>query len=217
MRHTHATHGLERGVELTTVRDHLRHSSVSTTSGRRVTAQRQGKAPKYLDAQAWLREFAKAVQNLARNDRLTRQVLRAKLCEIADATLAQAKVSMAALARAWLVEHPNQARAILAKLVELPLQSNGEHPVTAALDVLRGLYAGSSRELPPVAHIDLGRRWREAIRTRVAIQCPQTFALLVSKYETASGILPFRLAIIRSARLVMSRLLSEFGSPCRPI
>lgn len=110
-----------------------------------------------------MREFAKAVQELARNDQLTRQVLRAKLVETADATLAQAKVSMAALARAWLIEHPNQARAILAKLVELPLASDGEHPVTAALNVLRGLYAGSSRELPPVAHIDLGRHWREAI------------------------------------------------------
>lgn len=32
MRHTHATHALERGVELTTVRDNLRHASVSTTS-----------------------------------------------------------------------------------------------------------------------------------------------------------------------------------------
>jgi site-specific recombinase XerD len=32
MRHTHATHALERGVELTTVRDNLRHASLSTTS-----------------------------------------------------------------------------------------------------------------------------------------------------------------------------------------
>ncbi|WP_426398989.1 phage integrase family protein [Ralstonia sp. R-29] len=32
MRHTHATHALERGVELTIVRDNLRHASVSTTS-----------------------------------------------------------------------------------------------------------------------------------------------------------------------------------------
>lgn len=32
MRHTHATHALERGVDLTTVRDHLRHASLSTTS-----------------------------------------------------------------------------------------------------------------------------------------------------------------------------------------
>ena len=32
MRHTHATHGLERGTELTTVRDNLRHASISTTS-----------------------------------------------------------------------------------------------------------------------------------------------------------------------------------------
>lgn len=32
MRHTHATHALARGAELTTVRDNLRHTSLSTTS-----------------------------------------------------------------------------------------------------------------------------------------------------------------------------------------
>lgn len=32
MRHTHATHALARGAELTTLRDNLRHASVSTTS-----------------------------------------------------------------------------------------------------------------------------------------------------------------------------------------
>lgn len=32
MRHTHATHALERGVELTVVRDNLRHASIATTS-----------------------------------------------------------------------------------------------------------------------------------------------------------------------------------------
>ena len=32
MRHTHATHALSRGVDLTTVRDNLRHASLSTTS-----------------------------------------------------------------------------------------------------------------------------------------------------------------------------------------
>ena len=32
MRHTHATHALERGAELTSVRDNLRHASISTTS-----------------------------------------------------------------------------------------------------------------------------------------------------------------------------------------
>jgi hypothetical protein len=32
MRHTHATHALGRGAELTSVRDNLRHASVSTTS-----------------------------------------------------------------------------------------------------------------------------------------------------------------------------------------
>ena len=32
MRHTHATHGLARGAELTSVRDNFRHASISTTS-----------------------------------------------------------------------------------------------------------------------------------------------------------------------------------------
>jgi len=31
-RHTHATHALQRGADLTTVRDNLRHASLSTTS-----------------------------------------------------------------------------------------------------------------------------------------------------------------------------------------
>ncbi|WP_425497458.1 tyrosine-type recombinase/integrase [Paraburkholderia fynbosensis] len=31
-RHTHATQALGRGAELTTIRDNLRHASVSTTS-----------------------------------------------------------------------------------------------------------------------------------------------------------------------------------------
>jgi site-specific recombinase XerD len=32
MRHTHASHALARGAELTSVRDNLRHASVATTS-----------------------------------------------------------------------------------------------------------------------------------------------------------------------------------------
>jgi site-specific recombinase XerD len=32
MRHSHASHALARGAELTSVRDNLRHSSISTTS-----------------------------------------------------------------------------------------------------------------------------------------------------------------------------------------
>jgi len=32
LRHTHASHALARGAELTTVRDNLRHASISTTS-----------------------------------------------------------------------------------------------------------------------------------------------------------------------------------------
>jgi site-specific recombinase XerD len=41
MRHTHATHALARGAALTTVRDNLRHASVSTTSVYLHTDQRR--------------------------------------------------------------------------------------------------------------------------------------------------------------------------------
>jgi site-specific recombinase XerD len=41
MRHTHATHALARGAALTTVRDNLRHASVSTTSGYLHTDRKQ--------------------------------------------------------------------------------------------------------------------------------------------------------------------------------
>lgn len=99
-------------------------------------------AAKVADAQAKLREFATAVRKLAGDDKLTRQVLREKLRAMADATLAQGKISRAALVRAWLVERPQQARAVLAKLIELLLASDGDHPVTAALEMLRGVYAG---------------------------------------------------------------------------
>ena len=52
---------------------------------------------------------------------------------------------------------------VLAKLIELPLASDGDHPVTTALEMLRSVYAGRGRELPPAAHIDLGSRWCELI------------------------------------------------------
>jgi integrase len=41
MRHTHATHALARGAALTTVRDNLRHASVSTTSAYLHTDRKQ--------------------------------------------------------------------------------------------------------------------------------------------------------------------------------
>lgn len=128
-------------------------------------ASKAGKqtAPKYVDAQTRLREFAQAVRELAGDDELSREELAAQLCALADAALLDAQVSRAALARGWLIEHPRQARSILVKLLGLPLASDGEHPVMAALEVLRGRYAAKSQLLPPVPQIDLGRRWREAI------------------------------------------------------
>jgi TnpA family transposase len=120
-------------------------------------------APKYADVQKRLREFALAVRGLATNQKLTYKQLRAQLCTMADDTLQQANVSRAALARSWLIGHTRQARTVLTKLLTLPLAAEGDHPVIKALGILRELYAGKATELPPVAGIDLGRRWRDAI------------------------------------------------------
>jgi len=75
-------------------------------------------APKVADSQARLREFAQAVRGLATDTKLTNKELKTQLCTMADATLQEAKVSRAALARAWLVDHPQQARAVLGKLLK---------------------------------------------------------------------------------------------------
>jgi len=119
--------------------------------------------PKHADAQKRLREFASTVRMLATDANLTHKHLKTRLCEMADTTLAQTQVSRAALARGWLIAHPQQARVVLGQLLKLSLASDGDHPVIEALKVLRDVYASPTRELPPVARIELGRRWRDAI------------------------------------------------------
>ena len=120
-------------------------------------------APDFKNAHGQLRDFAKEVRALAIDATLTHEELSAKLIELADHALQQAKVSRAALARAYLIEHPRQARAILARLVLLPFGSTDGHPVAQALDVLRRLYGEKTNRLPREQRIDFGRAWREMI------------------------------------------------------
>lgn len=128
-------------------------------------ANKAGKdtAPRAIDAQARLRELAKAVRALAADEALSLEELRARLIAAAEKSTQEGAISMAALARAWLIEHSRQARAVLAQLCEVPIESDGAHPVTSALAVLKEVYAAKARVLPGDVAIDLGRRWREAI------------------------------------------------------
>ena len=122
-------------------------------------------APKYADAQKRLRELAQAMRALAADTLLTHAELRSQLNALADTTLQDVKMSRAALGRAWLIEHPHQARAVLASLLTLPLAADGDHLVIDALNMLRALYAVKCRELPLHVTVDFGRHWREALAT----------------------------------------------------
>lgn len=126
--------------------------------------------PQYVDAQTKLREFAQAVRTLATDDDLSHQELKDQLCLLADAALVQAKVNRAALARSYLIDKPMQARAILAKVISLPFEADGDHPVIEALALLRKIYANKPPRLPPDAQrINLGSRWK----TSIAVEDPK--------------------------------------------
>lgn len=120
-------------------------------------------APRYSDAQKRLREFAEAVRDLAADVGLQDGALRTRLHALADSTLKDVRMSRAAMGRAWLIEHPHQARAMLANLLTLSFETDSAHPVLEALAVLRAIYASKSRELPTDVQIDFGRRWKDAL------------------------------------------------------
>ena len=120
-------------------------------------------APSYPDAKERLQELAQAVRDLAADKALSDNALRARLDALAESTLKDVRMSRAAMGRAWLIEHPQQARAILAKLLTLPLEAEGAHVVLNAFDVLRIIYASRSRELPTDVQVDFGRRWKDAL------------------------------------------------------
>jgi hypothetical protein len=76
-------------------------------------------APSYPDAKKRLQELAQAVRDLAADKALSDNALRVRLDALAESTLKDVRMSRAAMGRAWLIEHPQQARAILAKLLTL--------------------------------------------------------------------------------------------------
>lgn len=119
-------------------------------------------SPSFAEAHANLIEFAKTVQTLVNDTDLKDDALRAKLRDLIDATLASKKLSKAARGRTYLINHPRQARAVLAHLVRLPLQAQGQHPVIDALAVLRPLYIAKSNLLLKIPTVHLGNRWQDA-------------------------------------------------------
>lgn len=119
--------------------------------------------PSYADAQAKLQNFAQSVRKLAKEDELSHADLKSKLVELATAALTDPKISRSALARTYLIDHPAQSRALLGRLLTLPLAAQGDHPVIQALEVLRNTYASRATSLVTIPTIKLGNRWQKVI------------------------------------------------------
>jgi hypothetical protein len=111
--------------------------------------------PSYADANAKLREFALSVGKLAKDEDLSHADLKSKLVEVTTALLTDPKVSRSALARTFLVDHPNQSRALLGRLLTLSLAAQADHPVIQALEVLRKTYAAHATSLATTPTIKL--------------------------------------------------------------
>ena len=71
--------------------------------------------------------------------------------------------SRAEVVREQLIDGVRPVRALLKALVALPWQSTPNHPVGAAMALLRGLYAREIRSLPAGLAIHLGGVWRAII------------------------------------------------------
>jgi hypothetical protein len=54
-------------------------------------------------------------------------------------------------------------RSLLSGLMAMPWEATPDHPVLAAIHVLKDLYKQGARELPTTPTIDLGRVWRALI------------------------------------------------------
>lgn len=139
------------------------------------------------DAARQLRDFVQRVKTLASDKTLRPAKLSQKLCELADETLKRQLPSRRSLVRLRIVEKTRQSRALLARLMRLPLRTQTQHKVIDAIDVLRKVYAQrGTPELPPSVTGDFGRAWGQLIadkdrrRALAAFEWATLFALRVA-------------------------------------
>lgn len=167
-------------------------------------------SPAYTDVQAKFQTFALNVKRLATQSDLSHADLKSQLCELVANNLADTKRSRSATARAYLIEHAKQARSVLSRIMALPLQAQGDHPVIAALAVLKDVYGRHSDTLARIPAIKLGNRWREAIADKdrrkalCAFEWATLFALRVA-LRNGSVYLTHTFAFRSQASLLISR------------
>ena len=70
----------------------------------------------------------------------------------------------AQLIRAKLIDEVTPVRALLKALTDLPWAATDNHPVTAAMTLLQGLYAQNQRQLPADISLEFGSVWDAAVK-----------------------------------------------------
>lgn len=130
---------------------------ITNDAGRQVDAVRP-------DMQKMLYDFVASIEACASDQSLDLPELREKLAELIADIRNRKPPSRASLIRLQLLTKGAQARAMLSKLVELPFQSEAQHPVIDAISLLREIYSKSGQAvLPDDTDIKVGRVWNEFI------------------------------------------------------
>ena len=70
----------------------------------------------------------------------------------------------AQLIRTKLIDEVTSVRALLKALTDLPWAATDNHPVTAAMTLLQGLYAQNQRQLPADISLEFGSVWDAAVK-----------------------------------------------------
>ncbi len=128
---------------------------VTNDAGRQVDAGRP-------DDRKLLNEFVDAVAACVEDKSLLPPDAIAKIGELVKYVRQRKPPSRSTLIRLQLLSKGSQARAMLARLVQLPFESESQHPVIDDINMLREIYSSPGKnELPGAVEIKLGRVWRE--------------------------------------------------------
>jgi len=106
------------------------------------------------------RELLASIGALASDTAVADGEIRGRLRSLVTAHLQRKPPTRAQLVRDHLTLEIRPVRSLLSALVLLPWQAVPDHPVLAALQLLKALYEHGVRELPAATAIDFGRVWR---------------------------------------------------------
>jgi hypothetical protein len=91
----------------------------------------------------------------------------------------------AQLIRAKLIDEVTPVRALLKALTDLPWAATDNHPVTAPMTLLQGLYAQNQRQLPADISLEFGSVWDAAVKDDNRERAFKTLEVAASRECTA--------------------------------